>query len=63
MRIRQRVEKHSVDYRKQGGIGSYAKSERCDDNARETGRLDEYAESVTDILEQRVHGSHLLSQR
>jgi hypothetical protein len=58
--IRQRIEKHTIDDRKECGIRSNAEREGSDNNYRETRRLDEHAESVADVvmdvLEQRIHG-------
>src|ERR1700691_1193508 len=58
MRIRQRIQQHSVDYREERGVRSNGKSKRQHSDSSKSRRPAQHAETVANILRQRFEKTH-----
>ena len=61
MRIRQRIQQHSVDYREERGVRSNGKSKRQHSDSSKSRRPAQHAETVANILRQRFEKTHAAS--
>src|ERR1700683_1948442 len=58
MRIRQRIQQHPVDYRKERGVRSNGKSQRQHSDSSKSRRPAQHAETVANVLRQRFEKAH-----
>src|ERR1700683_2372421 len=61
MRIRQRIQQHPVDYRKERGVRSNGKSQRQHSDSSKSRRPAQHAETVANVLRQRFEKTHAAS--
>src|SRR6202050_3618300 len=58
MRIRQRIQQHPVDYRKERGVRSNGKSQRQHSDSSKSRPPAQHAETVANVLRQRFEKTH-----